>query len=96
MSYAGINLKLVDAERLARSRLPDSESGGSAVPRKPRAGKETKKAVQPRMDTDSHGYEDTNYMNDHEFLKLRFVVIGEIRVSFPIRVNPCPSVVNKS
>ena len=38
MSYAG--MKLVDAERLARSRLPDSESGGSAVPREPRAEKE--------------------------------------------------------
>ena len=31
--------EVVGAERLARSRLPDSESGGSAVPREPRAEK---------------------------------------------------------
>src|SRR6185436_9936045 len=31
--------EMVGAERLARSRLPDSESGGSAVPREPRAEK---------------------------------------------------------
>ncbi len=30
-------LKLVGARRIARPRLPESESGGSAVPRKPRA-----------------------------------------------------------
>ena len=30
---------LVGAERIARSRLPDSESGGSAIPREPRAEK---------------------------------------------------------
>src|SRR6266496_1002927 len=30
---------MVGARRLARPRLPDSESGGSAIPRKPRAGK---------------------------------------------------------
>ena len=29
---------MVGAGRLARPRLPDSESGGSAVPREPRAG----------------------------------------------------------
>ena len=28
---------MVGAERLARSRLPDSKSGGSAIPREPRA-----------------------------------------------------------
>ncbi len=28
---------MVGARRLARPRLPDSESGGSAIPRKPRA-----------------------------------------------------------
>src|SRR6266566_2786409 len=32
-------MKLVGARRLARPRLPDSESGGSAVPREPRADK---------------------------------------------------------
>ena len=31
-------VKLVGARRLARPRLPDSESGGSAIPREPRAG----------------------------------------------------------
>jgi len=31
-------VKLVGARRLARPRLPDSESGGSAIPRQPRAG----------------------------------------------------------
>src|SRR5436190_5743098 len=31
--------EMVGAERLARSRLPDSESGGSAIPREPRAAK---------------------------------------------------------
>ena len=31
--------EMVGAERLARSRLPDSKSGGSAVPREPRAAK---------------------------------------------------------
>ena len=31
--------KMVGARRLARPRLPDSESGGSALPREPRAGK---------------------------------------------------------
>jgi len=30
-------LKMVGARRLARPRLPDSESGGSAIPREPRA-----------------------------------------------------------
>jgi hypothetical protein len=30
-------LEMVGARRLARPRLPDSESGGSAIPRKPRA-----------------------------------------------------------
>ena len=54
MSYAG--MKLVGAERLARSRLPDSESGGSAVPREPRAEMKTERLVQPRMNSDEHGY----------------------------------------
>ena len=31
--------KMVGARRLARPRLPDPKSGGSAIPRKPRAGK---------------------------------------------------------
>ena len=35
--YALRALKLVGARRLARPRLPDSESGGSSIPRKPRA-----------------------------------------------------------
>ena len=30
-------IKMVGARRLARPRLPDSESGGSAIPREPRA-----------------------------------------------------------
>jgi hypothetical protein len=30
-------LEMVGARRLARPRLPDSESGGSAIPREPRA-----------------------------------------------------------
>src|SRR5204863_6437002 len=32
-------MKMVGARRLARPRLPDSESGGSAIPREPRAEK---------------------------------------------------------
>ena len=36
--FAGFD-KMVGAERLALPRLPDSESGGSSVPRKPHAVK---------------------------------------------------------
>ena len=34
-----LRAKVVGARRLARPRLPDSESGGSAIPREPRADK---------------------------------------------------------